>query len=58
MPHPAPEGQREILVEMIYGIVSSLLPQDNQTVPLETERLIDEMYCALSYALGLPLGDH
>lgn len=53
MPAPDPRAQRQIVMDMVYEIVSELLPEDDKSVPLPIEKKIDTLYHALSYSLGL-----
>lgn len=53
MPKPDPSAQRQIVMDMLYDIVTDLLPEDDKSVPIEIEKKIDTLYHALSYALGV-----
>jgi len=55
---PNPEGQREVVLEMIFELVESLLPEHDKAMPIDAEHRIEEIHRALSYALGLPIEDH
>jgi hypothetical protein len=52
---PEPFGQREIIMEMVYELVESTLPEDNKAMTLDMERRVDVIHHALSYALQIPV---
>ena len=54
---PNPEGQREVILEMVYELVESFLPENDKGMPLDVESRVDDIYRALSYALGRPVDD-
>ena len=54
---PNPQGQREVILQMVYELVESFLPEDDKAMPPEVESRVDDIHRALSYALGLSADD-
>jgi len=50
-------AQRDIIMEMIFNMIKTLLPEDTDGMPPDLEQRIVEIYAALSYALQIPEDD-
>ena len=49
-----PCAEREDIVNMVFDLIQSLLPEDSDGKPPEVERQVDGISRAISHALGIP----
>jgi len=50
-------AQRDIIIEMMFNLIQSLLPEDSDGLSADAEHKMMEIYSALSYALQIPEED-
>jgi len=50
---PDPEGQRDLILTMIFELVESFLPENDKAMPPDAEHRVADIHRQISYALQI-----